>query len=528
MATPVYATDLVTFDLAEDSGNWTEFTTMSGGGSPAEDDGDNEIQGSYMTSQTCNTTGVVSVGKERTTVTLPTNGVFLVWHQLSSPGAMDTYANGGLRLVVGTDVDNWKAWAVGGKLTSPNPYGGWQNNPIDPTITYEYSYGTPPTTNYGAVGSACKLVSNIFKGNPHQCDAIRYGRAEARINGGETDDYATFSGFAAKNDANDGTAGYNRWGLIQAVSGGYLWKGLLTLGYGSAVDFRDSNKNVFVQDTRKVSSGFNKIEVRQATSRVDWTGISIQALGTVSKGAFEAIDNADINIDSCTLTDLSTFIFLSNCTILSSIFRRCEQVTQGGSVITGDLFEESPAAVALLSDNPTLITSCTFKSSGAGHAVRCDAVGTYSWSGNFDTGYTGTRGSNPTPNSGSADAMFYNNSGGLITLNVAGGGQSPSVRNGVDATTVVNATVNVTIIANVSLVGAEVRIYDLDTTPPEYGTELAGVESNGTANYIYSGTGSNVILIQIMKDGYVEYTQEYTMPTSDSDLNILLKPDENS
>ena len=273
MAAPVYGTDLHDFDLAEDAGNWSEFTTMSGGGSPAEDDGDNEIQGSYMTSQTCNTTGVVSVGKVRATVTLPTDGVFLVWHQLSSPGAMDTYANGGLRLVVGTDADNWKSWAVGGKLTAPNPYGGWQNNPIDPTITYEYSYGTPPTTNYGAVGSACKLVSNIFKGNPHQCDAIRYGRAEARINGGETDNYATFAGFAAKNDANDGTAGYNRWGLIQAVSGGYLWKGLMTLGYGSAVDFRDSNKNIFVQDTRKVSSGFNKIEVRQATSRVDWTGI---------------------------------------------------------------------------------------------------------------------------------------------------------------------------------------------------------------------------------------------------------------
>ena len=146
----------------------------------------------------------------------------------------------------------------------------------------------------------------------------------------------------------------------------------------------------------------------------------------------------------------------------------------------------------------------------------------------MDSGYAGTRGSNPTPNSGSADDMFYNNSGGLITLNVAGGGQSPSVRNGVGATTVVNATVNVTIIANVTLVGAEVRIYDLDTTPPEYGTELAGTESNGTANYIYSGTGSNVILIQIMKDGYVEYTENYTMPTSDSDLNIKLKPEENS
>jgi len=522
MAAPAYTTDLQTFDLAEDTGNWIEFTNMSGGGSPAEDDGDNEIQGSYMTSQTCNTTGLVSVGKARAVVTLSAGEVFLVWHQLSSPGAMDTYANGGLRLVVGTDADNWKAWAVGGKLTSPNPYGGWQNNPIDPTITHEYSLGTPPTSDYYMVGSACNLLANIFKGNPHQCDAIRYGRADARMNGGEALDYATFAGYAAVNDIKT-----NRWGLIQAVAGGFLWKGLMTLGYTSAVDFRDSNVIIFVQDTRKVSAGFNKIEVRQATSRVDWTGISIQALGVVSKGAFEAIDNADINIDSCTFTDMSTFVFLSNSTILSTIFRRCEQVTQGGGVFTGCLFEDSPDTVAVLSSNPTTITNCTFKSAGTGHAVRCDTQGEYSWSGNFDSGYSGTRGSNPTPNSGSANDMFYNNSGGEITLNVAGGGQSPSVRNGVDATTVVNATVTVTIIANVTLVGAEVRIYDLDTTPPDYGTELAGTESHDASTYVYAGTGSNVIHIQIMKDGYVEYNQEYTMPTSDSDLNVVLQPDVN-
>ena len=523
MAAPGYTTDLQTFDLAEDTGNWVEFTNMSGGGAPAEDDGDNEIQGSFMTSQTCNTTGLVSVGKVRTGVTLSAGEVFLVWHQLSSPGAMDTYANGGMRLVVGTDEGNWKAWAVGGNVTSPNPYGGWQNNPVDPTITHEYSLGTPPTSTYAAVGSACNLLSGIFKGNPHQCDAIRYGRADARMNGGETANYATFAGYAAVNDIKD-----NRWGLIQSVAGGFLWKGLMTLGYVSAVDFRDSNAIIFVQDTRKVSAGFNKIEVRQSGSRVDWTGISIQALGTVSRGALEAIDNADINLDSCTFTDMGMFAFLSNSTILSTIFRRCGQVTQGGGTLTGCLFEYSPDTVAVLSDNPTVITGCTFKSSGTGHAVRCDTQGEYSWSGNFDSGYAGTRGSNPTPNSGSANDMFYNNSGGLITLNVAGGGQSPSVRNGVDATTVVNATVTVTIIANVSLVGAEVRIYDLDTTPPDYGTELAGTESHGTSTYVYAGTGSNVIQIQIMKDGYVEYAQEYTMPTNDSDLDILLKPEENA
>ena len=521
MAAPDYTTDLLPFDLAEDTGSWIEFTNMSGGGSPAEDDGDNEIQGIYMTSQTCNTTGVVSMGVVKTGVTLPSLGVFLVWHQLTSPGAMDTYTNGGLRLVVGTDVNNWKAWAVGGKLTPPNPYGGWQNNPIDPTIAYEYSYGTPPTTTYAAVGSACNLLSGIFKGNPHQCDAIRYGRAEARMAGGETANYATFSGFAAKNDANDVTDGYNRWGLIQSIMGGFFWKGLMTLGYGSAVDFRDQNKNIFVQDTRKVQSGFNKIEVRQSGSRVDWTGISIAALGTVSKGMFEAIDDADINLDSCTFIDMSTFIFKPNSTILSSIFRRCDQVTAGGATFTECKFENSPAAASLLAASTTLITKCTFISDGSNHAIEIDTPGEYTFSGHTFVGYA-------TENGSTGNEVIYNNSGGEVILNASGNTGTISYRNGPDASTVVNATVNVTIIANVSLVGAEVRIYDLDTTPPEYGTELAGIESNGTANYIYAGTEGNTILIQVMKDGYIEYTQEYIMPGSNSNLNILLKLDENS
>lgn len=522
MAAPSYTTDLQTFDLAEDSGSWLEFTGMSAGGAPAEDDEDNEIQGIYLTSQTANTTGVISVGKLLSTgVTLSTGEVFLVWHQLSSPGAMDTYANGGLRIVVGTDAANWKSWSVGGKLVPPNPYGGWQNNPVDPTVSYDYSYGTPPTTTYYAAGSACNLTADIFKGNPHQCDAIRYGRAEARMNGGDTSGYATFAGFSAINDANDATDGYNRWGLLQEIMGGYLWKGLMTLGYTSAVDFRDSNKNIFVQDTRKVASGFNKIEVRQAGSRVDWTGISIASLGTTSKGMFEAVDNADINFDSCTFTDMDTFVFQSNSTVLSTIFRRCGQVTAGGATFTGCKFENSTAAASVLATTTTPVTDCTFISDGSNHAIQLTSTGEYSLTGHSFTDYAESDGD-------TGNEVIYNNSGGSVTLNASENSGTISVRNGSGASTTVNETVNVTITANVSLVGAEVRIYDLDTTPPDYGTELAGTESNGTPGYIYAGTGGNGIMIQILKDGYVEYTSAYTMPSINGDLYILLQPDVNT
>ena len=95
----------------------------------------------------------------------------------------------------------------------------------------------------------------------------------------EDANYATFNGYAAVNDAVD-----NRWGLIQAIAGGYLVKGLITFGYGSVVDFRDANKSLIIQNTNKVTANFNTFEVRQETSRVDLTAITITALGTVSKG----------------------------------------------------------------------------------------------------------------------------------------------------------------------------------------------------------------------------------------------------
>jgi hypothetical protein len=130
---------------------------------------------------------------------------------------------------------------------------------------------------------------------------------------------------------------------------------------------------------------------------------------------------------------------------------------------------------------------------------------------------------------GSTDAAIYNNSGGAVTLNISGGGGTPTVRNGAGASTTVNNTVSIEIVANVTLSGAEVRIYDFDNTPAgTYGTALAGTESHGSATYTYSGAGGNTIWIQIMKDGYVEFGQQYTMPGANGTLNITLVADTNA
>ena len=257
MAAPIYTHDLTDWIADNDTAAWGELTGANAGALPDEADTESALQGTNTTSQATNTTGACGIARILgTPVTLTTGQVFLVWHGHGVATALQAYANNGLQVaILGSSLANWKGYTVGGYDVPPFPYGKWANNPVDPTITADTSNGTPPTggTNIYGVGSICTLTQAVAKGQPHVVDMIRYGRAEARFSGGDlANGYATFAGFATANDAQ--TA---RWGLIQSVQGGYQWKGLMTIGFGAACDFRDSNKNIFIQDTRKVSSTFD-------------------------------------------------------------------------------------------------------------------------------------------------------------------------------------------------------------------------------------------------------------------------------
>lgn len=89
--------------------------------------------------------------------------------------------------------------------------------------------------------------------------------------------------------------------------------------------------------------------------------------------------------------------------------------------------------------------------------------------------------------------------------------------------------VALTVEANTTLVGAEVRIYDLDNSPAgSLGTELSGTEAHGSATYTFSGTAGNAIWVQIMKSGWEEYGFQTTIPTVDGSFIATLRLDTNS
>jgi hypothetical protein len=343
MAVPTYTTDLNTFDLIENASTLGEFTGLVDGGTPVDNDTDDIIQGSYHASATCSLKAaeLQSIAADYGSgVTIPTDGAILIWFKFDAGGILNTFANGGVRIIVGADVSNHDQWTCGGSDYPPNPQGGWYNYAVNPTArTYDYRQGSGPGTTYRWAGMGClALTAGPTKGSPFKIDGLRYGRGTIIVEYGSSGDgYANFADAAAKNDANDGTNGYNRWGLFQAIAGGYLWKGRMQIGTTTnACEFDDSDIFILIEDTNNCTANFNTIEINNASTIVNWTNVIFKALGTQSPGRLVMNHNADMNLDACQFFDMGVFTFGGTLSeFLNCVWNGCDQVNVAGGKING-------------------------------------------------------------------------------------------------------------------------------------------------------------------------------------------------
>lgn len=156
------------------------------------------------------------------------------------------------------------------------------------------------------------------------------------------------------------------------------------------------------------------------------------------------------NATSCTVTHvLNNFrnYNMSGSVICSGNIQVASISQNNGSIIDATVRCNSEANQAVIvSPNLSNISGVIFRQTKDGHALEITAPGTYnlndlSFEG-FDDSAVGT---NLTPNSGASNAVVYNNSGGLVTLNLVNGSNSPSVRNGAGATTDVVSSVALTL-----------------------------------------------------------------------------------
>ena len=524
-----YSTDLTTLTTAE-SGTWTELAApYNAGGTPAAD-GENFIQGTDCQSQTTGTkTGLVfsiifDAGSDQSG-SFATDDVVLIWCFYAVGVNLDTYANGGHRAVIASDISNADAYVVGGSNYGRNPYGGWFNAAIDPTLTADYTIGSGNGGAWRYFGTMPNTLAAISKGTPHAVDAIRYGRAEISITGTG----GSFSELASYNDYNAGgtppgtsstsvDSGRHRLGLFQDNGGTYLWKGLMTLGTaGSSITFSDSNVTILIDDTAKTYAAFNKVEINNTSSSVTWTGVSMTALGTLSKGSFEVVDNATVIIDSCTFTDMNAFTFNDGTnpnTIDDSVFRRCGLVTTGGATFTGCTFDNPSGAVGVTASSPAnaaLITNSTFNSDGTGNGLEITGTAANMTLTNVDfNGYSTTVDANK--------AIYVNIASGTMTINISGG-------SGVTASSHVRtagATVTVSADTTVTFTGmkdnTEVRVYENIT---ETNTDISFTSTN-TISSAGSGFGSFAADDIIRVYGSDDNDGNYTVVTASSTTLTVL------
>lgn len=503
MTAPSYTTDLNDICLMETGDTFEEFTGYELGDNAALE-ADWYIQGNSCASDEANNKSGVghSIGYDYgSPITFSAGDCFFAWMFCMMPNAPDTIANGGYRLLMGSSVSVFYGWYVGGKDFGRNPYGGWQNFAVDPTFTPDdSSHGSPTTWQHFA--AAYKLVNTTLKGRPICADAFRYGRGEVIIEYGETSNYGTFAGIAAQNDSQN-----NRWGLFQAEGTGYLWKGLLSFGNSTnACDFRDSNVNITIDNTPRTYALFNKIEINNASSRVDWTGVNFNALSAsqLSKGTLTVVDNATVNLDTCTFTDMFTLTFQSNSTLDNVTFRRCGTVLQGGAEINNCIFEKcvagpAPATSPIPALSSTIstysnLTNCSFISSGQDFGIELGSVtssASITWD-HFSSGFATSDGS-----TGNETISVNVSSGQTLTINVAAGRTKPSVYNaGSGTVTVLEGQVTLEVEVRDADTGATISGARVYTETTSGGDMAAGVA-------LISGSLTNAV-------GIASDTRSYT------------------
>jgi len=520
MAVPVYTNDLTLFDdfeppSAPTLGEFVGYTVARGQALST----DYPIQGTTHVDVIHNSVGQgsVSIDNGAAIAGWVSGHVFFSWLDWTAPGAIATQANGGLVFIVGADLTNYNGWYVGGSDFGSYPYGGWQCFAVDPEIAVSEVGGAGAGTSYRYVGVGVDVTpTKVDKGSPLGIDVIRYGRGTLRVVGGQTGNYASFTGMAAANDAT-----LARWGLFQAIEGGYKWKGIMYLGYGGLTEFTDSNKNIVVDNTEFVLSTFNRIEIHDATSVINWTNISISALGTTSKGDLEMIDNATFIDVGGVFTDMGTFIYQSNADITSRTYRRCDQVTQGGGIFDGCCFDQSVSEVSLLVDDLDNIDNCDFTSDGSNHAMELteDHAGeTYTLTGCTYNDYASSDGD-------TGNEVIFNDSTGHVIINIVSG-DVPTIRNGLGATTALPTSVSLTMTVKdedgAVVVGAFAYIDDDNIDPFIMNTTT---NASGIATVQHTGGAAPGSTWRVRKYGYKPYKQTVEIAGADISIPVTLIAD---
>lgn len=523
-----YVTDLQIFDAADAITNWGELSGHTSGSAPAtttENYYQNGIAVDQATGQATGTNAGVQCDYG-STLSWTSGWVFMAWQKFDAGTNIDSWANGGMRIGIGSSSGNMNYWNALGNDFGNYPSGGWQNTAIDPEVTPDGTPdGSPVSGSYRVFGSLPNMLNKITKGSPHVVDIIRYGRGTITVTGTG----GLFADMATANDAS--TA---KWGLFTYSGGSYLWKGQIQFGDGSnSTTFTDSNKSIRLDDTPRVSSSFNKWYSANASNSITLISLSVNGVQTsitgsapVSRGDFDFILGTHVQ-NSCTWTDLGNFLYGGNTTIISGTYRRCGSITLASNV-SGCKFLSSHATAAVITDSLARVGNAEFLSSGTGYAVDISGTEvisntTMDWNAT-SSGYTNTSG-NKTLKVNVANGVtltINNNTGDTIYYDNIGSG----------SVSIVTGQRTMTFNISPTPSNYEYRIYIVTAAGSLAGaTEVQGSESSSSSSqqYTYSYSAGTVIAFQLLDHTftYKEKIVYFTLPDSNTSQDILLEIDTN-
>jgi len=330
---------------------------------------------------------------------------------------------------------------------------------INPTVTQwrEGTTGNPSLSAVDFFGVAAQFVTGGAKSENVACDAIDLGVG--------LDYWGSNFSFSDGAEADQGTVN-NRWGFACQNGSVITFRGLHRLGVGGAISGTDESTAIFVDGYHGTSDAGISVDLSDSASDLTLAG-SYAGLGR-KYGADDTRPDLIVAGLSGNLTLSGSFenfrrIALGQTVTVSGALRMRELVQNGATLSRARLSMDSPSGVAACSDPDfTKVTQTSIHQVGAGHAFEITSSGTFGLSGLTFDGFS----------EGNA-AAIYNNSGGAVTLNISGG-NTPTVRNGPGASTVINNAVSVTLTGLFS--GTRIKVYRQSDN-----AELAGVESSGAS-----------------------------------------------
>lgn len=304
-------------------------------------------------------------------------------------------------------------------LSNTIMYGGSSTAPINPAFVDRVLHG------WGMVGYA------QFQGNGQIIvrHNVQYGN-------GSDKSYIDFSTTSTELERTpNGT--FNR----------QFWQGgdeLITINYNTSSD-----------DTVRLNRSIQTTNIKQYLDFSDGsTPTSFSSIGSTISG-FNVIGKANITFERTT-------------------FDSCYGIDLNGASLLNSSVTNSVTSPAVTTDDPSNIKDTAFTSAGTGHAIKATATGTFAFEGNTFSGYGAD---------GTDDAAFFNDSGGLITLEIPAGGQTPTIKNGSGASTVIDTpTANQSVTISGAVAGSRIEIYDLTSDTQLY---------NGTPTFPYTWTDPN-------------------------------------